>query len=138
MAVLKGIERGMIMKAVKVVIAVVALASAPAAVAENLINYSEDANGRLYYYDSDTIRTVNGGYITVWTVQDGSRDRTVSWRTKRVLWQIDCDGMQSGAVSFAEYDANGRLLDSDSWSPSMTPDVPRSVGYSLVEAVCGK
>jgi hypothetical protein len=52
MAVLKGIERGMIMKAVKVVIAVVALASAPAAVAENLINYSEDANGRLYYCPS--------------------------------------------------------------------------------------
>jgi hypothetical protein len=126
------------MKAVTVAIAAVAMASASAAVAENLINYAEDADGRLYYYDSDTIRTVSGGYITVWTVQDGSRDRTVRWRTRRVLYQIDCDDMRSSSVSFADYDANGRLLESDSWYPKMTPDVPGSVGFSLTEAVCAR
>lgn len=127
------------MKAVKVAISAVALASASAAEAENLIFYSETVNGTVSFYDSDTIRRVSGGYITVWIFRDGSRDRTVRWRTSRQLWQIDCGGMQSGIVSFAEYDANDRLLDGGSFPyPRMTPDVPGSTGYALVEAVCAR
>lgn len=127
------------MKAVKVAISAVALASASAAMAENLVWYSETVNGTVSYYDSDTIRRVSGGYITVWIFRDGSRDRTKRWRTSRELMQIDCGGMRSGSVSFADYDANDQLLDSGSFPyPDMTPAVPGSTGYSLVEAVCAR
>lgn len=126
-------------KAVKVAIAALALTSASAAFAENLVYYSEDVEGRFYFYDSDTIRRVSGGYINVWTLQDASRDRTVRWRTNRVLFQIDCDGMRSAGVSFAQYDANNRLLDSGSTPyPTMQPAIPGTTGYSLVEAICAR
>lgn len=80
------------MKAVKVAIAALALASASAAAAENLVFYSISANGTVSYYDSDTIRRVGGGYITVWTLGDGSRNRTVRWTTSRMLMQINPNG----------------------------------------------
>lgn len=127
------------MKAVKVAIAAAALTSASAATAENLVYYADDVEGRFYFYDSDTIRRVSGGYITVWTLQEASRDRTVRWRTNRVLFQIDCGGMQSGGVSFAQYDASGRLLDSGSTPyPTMEPAIPGTTGYLLVEAICSR
>lgn len=126
------------MKAVKVAIAAVALTSASAALAENLNLYGVTVDNTVMYFDSDTIRRVSGGYINVWVLYDGSRDRTVRWRTKRVLQQIDCNGMMLGVRSFAEYDANGRVLDSGSWYPIMEPVIPGSVGYDLVEAVCAR
>ena len=127
------------MKAVKVAIVAVALTSASAAVAENLVYYGETADGSVKYYDSDTIRRLSGGYITVWTMEDARKDRTVRYRTGRTLWKIDCEGMMLGPMAFANYDTNGRVLDSESTNyPKMIPAIPGSVGYSLVEAVCAR
>lgn len=127
------------MKALKIAIATVALTTAVAAAAENLVYYARDRLGSVLYYDSDTLRQVSGGFITVWIMEDASRNRTEKYRTRRVLMKIDCDGMRSGAVSFAYYDANGRVMDrADFDYPRMTPDVPGSTGYSLVEAVCAR
>jgi len=139
MAGLNGTERKAIMNAVKVGIVAVALASASAAVAENLVIYGESNTGSTYYYDSDTIRQNNSGRITVWVVWDARKDRTVRYRTKRVFTHIDCSEMKLGSTAFAEYSANDILLDSDQWSyPNMYQAVPGSVGYSLVEAVCAR
>lgn len=125
------------MRVAKIVIMVAALSCGSAAAAENLIYYADDNDGRVYYYDSDTIRRSNSGRISVWVLQDGTNDRTVKWRTRRILWNIDCSEMSSGAAAFADYDANGSLMDSNTFNyPILSPNVPGSVGYSLVEAIC--
>lgn len=118
------------MKVAKFAITVLALTYGSAAIAENLVWYSEDNDGRVYYYDSDTIRRNNIGRIIVWAVSDATNDKTVLWRTKKVLNHIDCDEMTIGVSAFAEYSANGTLLDSGSRGyPDMRPAVPGSVGY---------
>ncbi len=125
------------MKAVKVAISAVALASGSAVMAEDLVYYAKGSTGSLKYYDRDTIRRVNGGYITVWTFEDGSKDRTVKFRTRRILMKIDCESMSSGAMHAVDYDANGQVIGSGNFEyPRITPDVPGSTGYLLVEAVC--
>jgi hypothetical protein len=126
------------MNSTKLMMAAAGLTFSSAALAENLVLYEYTRTGSVYYYDTDTVRKV-GGYITVWTLQDAKNDRTVKFRTRRTLWKIDCDEMSSAGLAQADYDAMGSALDSKNVRyPSLTPDVPGSVGYSLTQTVCGK
>ena len=127
------------MQVIRLGIATAALVCGSAAMAEDLVYYSQSNTGEVLYYDKDTIRAESGGYISVWTLSDAKNARTVKYRTRRVLWYIRCSAMSSGSMAFADYDAQGSLIDSGSFDePRPTPDVPGSTGYRLVLTICGK
>ena len=126
------------MKPLNFTIAAMALAISSAAAAENLISFGEDVDGSVHYFDVDTIKKVSDGYINVWGIIDSSKDKTVKWRTQKILLNIDCAGMKYEALYHAKYDANGRVMDSGPLDESLKPAIPGTSGYRLVEAVCAR
>ena len=128
----------MAMKSVKFLLAAVGLANGSVLFAENLIQYDIASGGGIYYYDIESIKR-NGDRLTVWVMVDESKNKSVTYRTARLKWMVDCSDETLGLMLFAYYRANGTLFRTQSTNyPDMTPVIPGSVGASLFKSVCEK
>lgn len=100
-------------------------------------HYSGDTNGTELYYDANSVRE-SGNQIKVWQRQDHSRDRTVKHRQSNNLIELNCSNPESALLSYADYDKNGKVIESGEGGRVFSPLVPGSVGMALWRSVCGK
>lgn len=123
-------------KSANLVIAAIGLILSVEALAEDLVLYDIGSQGSYYFYDTESIRR-SGDEVTVWVTVDESKNKSVSYRTAKLKWRIDCTEETIGLISYVYYKSNGTLFDSESTKyPSMEPVVPGSTGESLFRKVC--
>jgi hypothetical protein len=100
-----------------------------------------DKNGSTYEIDRESVRTENKGpgksIVIVWSRQDHSRDRTISFRTSKTMYHIKCDKREIAIVSLVRYDVNGNVKHSDTTAfPDFQPVVPDSMGDEILFYAC--
>ena len=105
----------------------------------NWIQFTESQTGTVsYYYDESSIIR-SGSNVSVWGMEDHSRDRTVRERSSTTLWNYNCNDQTFSAVSYVSYDRNGKVIESGTLPEShrqFEPLVPDSVGMALWTALC--
>jgi len=125
------------MKSVKFVIAALGLVAGDVVLAENLVVYAETSSGTVHYYDTESIKK-NTNIATVWTYWDQSKNKSVKERYSRVKYRLDCYNEKLAVISFADYDARGGVVysNTDETGYNMRSVIPESVGAGLFNAVC--
>lgn len=120
-----------------------ALAIIPtAAHAANWVYVTTSSTNAEYFIDKDSVRTISSGYpkkeiVLAWFKIDYSKDRTVSRRESKILYHFDCANQQMALMNWVDYDAQGRVLDSNNFSyPSFKPAVPDTIGYDMLDRAC--
>jgi hypothetical protein len=124
-------------KSVKVLITTIGLCLGTAASAENLVYFGTNASGHVAYYDADTIRRYSNNTVEVWSKQDASKDKTVSWRTMRNKLRFDCSAETVGVLASYNYRADGSLIDADVFEdPKIAPIPPGSALRDVLKNLC--
>ena len=124
-------------KSAKLLIATIGLCLGSAAIAEDLVNYSIGPNGTDFYYDAETIRRYSNNTVEVWSKQDASKDKTVTYRTKRSKLRIDCSAETFELIALFTYRADGTVIDSGVVEyPETIPIPPASTIDQLSKILC--
>jgi hypothetical protein len=74
----------------------------------------------------------------LWTRQDSSRDRTVSYREARVLYSVNCVAESYTAVSYAFYKADGSVNSVRGDSSDTDFAVPGSIMADILGVLCSE
>ncbi len=128
----------MVPKAAKVLIATIGLCLGSAAIAENLVAFGTNASGTVWYYDAETVRKYADNTVEVWTKEDASKDKTVSWRTATNKFRIDCSAETFRNLGEVTYRANGTVMSSSFTPGKLVPVVPGTLVEILFKIMCSK
>ena len=112
--------------------------SANAAHAANWIEVATDRDGTIYYYDAESLRSVNG-QIAVWEMLDAKNNRTAKYRSKKIRILYDCVKETRGYMAIITYDADGSVLDSTDYDDYLIDRkniVPDTIGEVQFKAIC--
>jgi hypothetical protein len=111
--------------------------------ASSWIWVTDSAAKSLYFLDKESVRDRNISYPpavvkTAWFKTDDSLNKSVVYRSSKLLYQFKCDASEMKLVQWINYDAIGLVLDSGSESVSYGFRVaaPDTVGFALLESVC--
>jgi hypothetical protein len=127
----------MVFRSVKVLIATIGLCLGSDAIAEDLVYYGSNSTGGSAYYDAETIRRYSNNTVEVWSKQDASKDKTVSWRTRRSKLRFNCSYETFGILASYDFRADGSLIDTNVFEdPIMTPIPPGNAVHDLLTILC--
>lgn len=99
------------------------------------MGYSHSDSGSFYAFNLNEMRR-SGSYVSIWIRIDAARDKSVKWRTRKALMQINCPAKTIGVRSSLDYDPAGNVISSFDGENALSPIVPDSVGGDLWEALC--
>lgn len=112
------------------------------AMAADWFELGANRTGSDVYVDLSSIKEKGSGYSmyrTAWIKIDHSRDNTVRERETKTLYHFRCESEEWKWVQMVTYNADGTMADS-STAPSylsFKAAVPDTVGYAIMEFVCG-
>jgi hypothetical protein len=107
------------------------------AYAANWVYVTTDKDNTGFYYDSDTIQR-SGNQVTVWTMYDHSRDKTVKMRESKVLIRYGCAERTLTTLQETTYYPNG-TMNTVIVKPYEQEEIaipPSTVAEKMLEAVC--
>lgn len=115
--------------------------SAPASAA-NWIYATTTVDDADWYIDSETIED-RSGFRYFWIKIDASKDTTVEYYEDKRRYKAKCSSRKLGLISWAEYDREGRVVDSRNFpdytyvDSNMKDVPPDTVGDTVLTLVCG-
>lgn len=126
----------------RMMIVVVAAWVATPAVASNWwwTSSTGKSSGRTFgFIDADTIRETETNKKTVWQATWYERPQATQESYTKFLYSYDCSNQSAALLSWVDYDRDGDVLNSKSYSPytlTYEPVVPDTVGDSYFQFVC--
>lgn len=116
--------------------AALVMAATPAFSA-NWVYVNTGTNNADNYYDADTMER-SGEVVTVWEKADHSRDKTVKWRSSKLLKRFYCSRRLSVIVSIIDYYPNGETKSVNVPPYQQEEDfiAPDTNGEEMLKAVC--
>ena len=127
------------MKAFRWILTATLLSTPVSAFADDWIFYSESTNGMISLYDRDSLKRT-GSQVLVWVMRDHSKDKSVTYRTSKVRFKIDCVNETTTTLAAIFYKPNNDVEKSITWQDyqqTADPIAPGTVAVSLMDAVCG-
>ena len=118
-----------------------ALSFSTAAVPANagsLVYVTSDTDGSDYYYDSESMRNVDGN-IAVWEIEDASKNNNKKYRSSRVRILYDCKNESYAFMMILKYNASGTPIESFTWEPyerQFRSIVPGTTGATQFDVIC--
>lgn len=103
-----------------------------------IVELGPDKNGAVWKVDADSVRGPPKERQG-WTIIDASKDKTETYRERRILYQVDCGSTAARELSSATYDAGGRNVSGESTTPEKAKVEywpPRTFGAAVVNFLC--
>jgi len=116
--------------------AALVMAATPAFAANWVYVNTSNTNADIYY-DADTLQR-SGEVVTVWEQTDYSRDKTVKYRSSKLLKRFYCSRRLYVLVSVIDYYPNGetKRFDYPTYKQEETVIAPDTNGEEMLKAVC--
>lgn len=116
--------------------AALVIAAAPA-FAANWVYVNTSTDNADNYYDADTLQR-SGEVVTVWQQTDHSRDKTVKYRSSKLLKRFYCSRRLSVIVSIIDWYPNGetKRFDYPTYRQEETVIAPDTNDEEMLKAVC--
>lgn len=103
------------------------------------VKVNEDVYGSVNFIDITSIEFYqnNPRYLKFWLSEDARKNNTKKYVNSKMVKVVDCDRNTMATVAYADYAANGELVDSGSFTYLKFEElIPGTVALSWKNLVC--